>query len=463
MKIHSIILVLLFTFGIFAHGSLDNFKDVVIEKADRTVNAQSQLLKVETRLTFKNERDTLLREVYLALPTSLKPFLKVFSITEDGSEQSYTVVDDLQIQKEYHATLYRIALATPLKSQQSITFTVNEIYWGRMEALPKKIGLTDDQKMVLVDNVYLFSPYVVLSQSTLYKLAGPIISHTDLDGKIKGAQLEYRFSTAVNGFNVRDNRIHFENNTPFVVFKKVQKTIEVSHWGNIYIEESYQLKNEGAEFKGEYSRIDFNQYTATGKSALKGLTARYPVHSWGMHYRDEVGNVSTSRAVRNNDHVFLQITPRYSIFGGWAANWAISYNLPTRNYLSQEDKDDTSFVLKQKFGFPFENILAEEYELRVIFPEGAHDIKVNLPFSVDESFEDKTFSYLDRQGRPTKVFRKKNVLEQNNVDFQTHYKFEQSNLFIKPILLFVLFLGFFGLLIFLGRVNIFASNKAKNE
>jgi Ribophorin I len=142
MKIHSIILVLLFTSGIFAHGSLDNFKDVVIEKADRTVNAQSQLLKVETRLTFKNERDTLLKEVYLALPTSLKPFLKVFSITEDGSEQNYTVFADLQIQKEYHATLYRIALATPLKSQQSITFTVNEIYWGRMEALPKKIGLT---------------------------------------------------------------------------------------------------------------------------------------------------------------------------------------------------------------------------------------------------------------------------------------------------------------------------------
>lgn len=141
MKIQCIILVLFFSLGMFAQGQQDLFKDVVIEKVDRTVNAQTQLLKVESRITFKNERDTLLKEVYLAIPTALKSFLKVFSVTEDGQEQAYTVVDDLKVQNKYHATLYKIVLSTPLKSQQSITFTVNEIHWGRMEALPKKIGL----------------------------------------------------------------------------------------------------------------------------------------------------------------------------------------------------------------------------------------------------------------------------------------------------------------------------------
>jgi len=38
-----------------------------------------------------------------------------------------------------------------------------------------------------------------------------------------------------------DVRIHFENNTPFVVLKKASKTIEVSHWGNIAVEETYLI------------------------------------------------------------------------------------------------------------------------------------------------------------------------------------------------------------------------------
>ena len=43
------------------------------------------------------------------------------------------------------------------------------------------------------------------------------------------------------------------------MFEKAQKTIEVSHWGNIAIEEKYWIKNEGALLDGEYSRADYNE------------------------------------------------------------------------------------------------------------------------------------------------------------------------------------------------------------
>jgi oligosaccharyltransferase complex subunit alpha (ribophorin I) len=46
-----------------------------------------------------------------------------------------------------------------------------------------------------------------------------------------------------------------------MTFKEVTKAIEVSHWGNIAIEETYLIRNEGAKLAGEYSRVDFNQYT----------------------------------------------------------------------------------------------------------------------------------------------------------------------------------------------------------
>jgi len=54
----------------------------------------------------------------------------------------------------------------------------------------------------------------------------------------------------------------------------------------------------------------------------------------------------------------------------------ISYNLPAQHFLSTYESDPSKFVLTQKFGFPFEGIVAEEYVLTIIFPEGAKDIKV---------------------------------------------------------------------------------------
>lgn len=43
--------------------------------------------------------------------------------------------------------------------------------------------------------------------------------------------------------------MHAENNSPFVVATNVERLIEVSHWGNIAIEEKIALVHKGAELK----------------------------------------------------------------------------------------------------------------------------------------------------------------------------------------------------------------------
>jgi len=110
--------------------------------------------------------------------------------------------------------------------------------------------------------------------------------------------------------------------------------------------------------------------------------------------------------------------------GGWKTNWELSYNLPTRQYLYQEEKNPKNFVLKQKFGMPFEKILCQDYTLKVIFPEGADDIQVDIPYTVDQISSTTTKSYLDFVGRPTLIINKKNVLPDHNKIFQASYTFE---------------------------------------
>ena len=52
--------------------------------------------------------------------------------------------------------------------------------------------------------------------------------------------------------------------------------------------------------------------------------------------------------------------------------------------------------------------------MRVILPEGAVNIKHELPFSVDSYHTEMTYSYLDTIGRPTLIFKKKNVIDYHN-------------------------------------------------
>ena len=44
-------------------------------------------------------------------------------------------------------------------------------------------------------------------------------------------------------------RLHFENNTPFTVATHLVREVEVSHWGNCYIEEHYLIRHVGAKIR----------------------------------------------------------------------------------------------------------------------------------------------------------------------------------------------------------------------
>jgi len=53
-------------------------------------------------------------------------------------------------------------------------------------------------------------------------------SFSDSEGRLRGPVLQYSISSTIGGFQRRPNKIHFENNTPFAVFKEVTKVIEVN-------------------------------------------------------------------------------------------------------------------------------------------------------------------------------------------------------------------------------------------
>ena len=42
------------------------------------------------------------------------------------------------------------------------------------------------------------------------------------------------------------------------IFTESARKIEISHWGNINVEEHFEIFNQAAGIKGEFSRVDYN-------------------------------------------------------------------------------------------------------------------------------------------------------------------------------------------------------------
>lgn len=70
-------------------------------------------------------------------------------------------------------------------------------------------------------------------------------------------------------------KIHYENNTPFLTISSITRTIEVSHWGNIAVEETIDLRHTGAILKGPFSRYDYQRQSDSGISSVKSFKVLY--------------------------------------------------------------------------------------------------------------------------------------------------------------------------------------------
>ena len=85
------------------------------------------------------------------------------------------------------------------------------------------------------------------------------------------------------------------------------------------------MMNRCAPFRGEFSTIDFNRGNSkkAGRNAFVGCTVELPYTAWGFDFRDELGNITTSLA-RRDDHkgkALVTLNPRFGLLGSWNATW----------------------------------------------------------------------------------------------------------------------------------------------
>jgi oligosaccharyltransferase complex subunit alpha (ribophorin I) len=345
--------------------------------------------------------------------------------------------------------------------QGSEEIKVNEDYFEKLQFKPKNIYIKEDQLELYLDTINLVSPYSVKSTTTYVILPSEktkLIKYTKTNSNQSGEKIIYHLTEEVLPFATKKLSIHYLNNKPLMVFNYATKTYQVSHWGNIAVTEEYQLENIGAKLIGEFGRIDYDEGLTGGKNAMRKIRATLPLRSWGLWYRDEIGNVSTSVARREMNDVDLELTPRFPILGGWKSNYDIGYNLPTKFHVKTNNKGN--YMVNLTFGMPYTNMLARNYTVKVILPEGADNIKVKLPIETNYQVEyDKEYGCLDLFGRKSVIIKLINMYDVYNTNIFITYDYQWTMLFVKPIILIAYFIILFVILIIYSRANISLSRK----
>ena len=443
----NILLIFIITLSYIAsQSSNDNIEN---EEVTRTIDLRNRIIHIKSEIQIQNKSPEPLSNYIYLIPKNSSNYLVYFSSKLNGK---------ICNQKEYNEDsdfIYYKLTFDPIQPQSKKTLTIIEHYFEKLEFLPKKITIKEDQLSLFKDNGNIPSIYPTLrTKTTIYIPKGvEIKSYTLLNANKNNNEITYTYEY-IKPYKINPIKIHYQDNNPYIVMNKASKTYQVSHWGNIAVTEDYQLANIGAKIDGEFGRIDYNpHFNKGGKNALKKFRAILPLRAWGLWYRDEIGNVSTSNAVREWDNVKLDLTTRFPILGGWKSNFGIGYNLPSKFHVNTDNNGN--FVVNLTFGMPYKDLLAKNYSVEVILPEGADNIKVNL--NVDGHYEvvnNKFYGCLDLFGRNSVIIYMRNVYDIHKVFFQIQYRYNNVMLFVKPVILIIYFFCIFLALILYSRGNL---------
>ena len=279
--------------------------DLVINEYQSKLDLTGQTPFEKISLQVTNKSPSQINRISILVPSER---VVVSSSVEDAYGQPLTLVKTEEVitatvdgKTERSFQVFEIRLQNPISPEYDFKISSLMIYYKSFYVFyPKKIDLFEDQKV----------------KAIVYKVPASVypIERVELELTMGDALKRRRDSFEaqdVSPLSPQSQIYQFVLNVHFVQSSKTTRYIEISHWGNIYFNDEYFLKNRGAKFRGAFSTLDFNKGRKdTGRTAFREETIRLPVNAWGLFYRDEIGNISTSQVTRSVSASYVGVAYR---------------------------------------------------------------------------------------------------------------------------------------------------------
>jgi len=419
-------------------------QDIVVDNIERSINLESQLVKINSKVTLTNNGKGATKGFHYAVEESMAPHVSYIGATVGSSEKTYLRVNEVQVKDSpAGAILYRVELKKALSSSESVTVSVDMVLGKALELYPEEIIQREKQLVLLRGNHYAYLPYKCKTQTTTIQLPSDKVEDYSKLKPVSKSESKITYGPYSNQepYALDEMTVHYENNHPFLVVTKMERVVELSMWGNIAIEETIDVRHNGAALKGSFSRYEF-QRENSGIAAVKNFKTFLPASARDVYYRDDIGNISTSAMKVKDDYVELDLRPRFPLFGGWKTHYVLGYNVPSYEYLYNTGDD---FVLSMRLiDHVFDDMLVEEFTLKIILPEGSDVGKFHAPYPTKRLKDGLHFTYLDYSGRPVITVESKGELTEKHImDFQLEFKFSKLKMMCEPLMLIIAFFIFF--------------------
>ncbi|XP_060517365.1 dolichyl-diphosphooligosaccharide--protein glycosyltransferase subunit 1 [Cylas formicarius] len=413
------------------------------KNVERTIDLTSQLVKITATVNVENTGKELARSYLIALEPELNGNIS-FVGAKDFSKNDLRV-NPIQIEGRSKDIFYNVQFRQPVESGRTVTITIEVVLIKALVPYPSSITQKEKQLVRYYGNHYFYSPYTTQKQKTEVEIYSRVIENytkfkpvNQVDSKIN-----YGPYDKVAPFSKDEMIIHYENNAPFLTVTRIERVVEISHWGNIAIEEAIEICHTGAKLKGPFSRYDYQRDTGSNHHSIKSYKTILPSGAHSIYYRDMNGNISTSAVKVQKDWIELELRPRFPLFGGWQSSYVLGYSIPSYQYLFK--KSTGEYLLNVKvLDHIFDDMYVEELETKIVLPVGVSNIKVKLPYDMQRLSDGVTYKYLDNIGRTVIRVAKNNLVEQHIQDIEITYNWQPHLLLHEPLLvslaLFILFI-----------------------
>ncbi|GLV43157.1 uncharacterized protein CBL_14164 [Carabus blaptoides fortunei] len=431
MILKLLIYVFLISFTYCAQTETIN-TNIIFENVDRSIDLSSQIAKITNKIIVKNNGASPVNIILFS--TGEQDNSPSYLLAQIPSSKASLKVKEISLQGHADKKMWKMSLNNPLLAGETITIEVNEFWTEMIHPHPQFIAQKEKQLVRYRGNVYLYSPYKINKITTLVALhTRNVENYTKLKPTtFADGTVTYGSYLNIAPFSVNVIDLHYENSAPFLVIKNLERVIEVSHWGNIAVEETVELLHTGAKLKGSFSRYDYQRESGTGQPSIKSFKMMLPAAAVGTYYRDDIGNISTSYMRIMKDAVELELRPRFPLFGGWQTRHVIGYNVPSYEYLYNSGND---YLLKMRImDHVFDDMVVEKLTTNIILPEGVHSTEFLTPYPVNRMPDSLHHTYLDTRGRLVITLTKNNLIENHIQDFTLKYKFASILMLQEPML-----------------------------
>lgn len=337
-----------------------------------------------------------------------------------------------------------------------------------------KLGLNDQQKLLLKLFKYIVSPYP--TEEYTVSLFGADDADTEdlhesksnpdlpkLERTVANNLVVYTASEPIAPYTVDYLSFLFSRNKPLPVGEKLERSVWLSHWGSsISFEETLQLTNKVSKLDKGFSRLEWMRTQPAQQlgAQIIGLEMELPPRFREAFYVDLVGNVSTSKIVGNR----LILKPRYPIFGGWNYNFTIGWVHDLKQFVRLSVEERGVYYLK----FPLLNghldISYNNVDINVYLPEGAEFLDVASPMPYDSIDVDLEKSFLDYAGHTKVTLHYKNLVDEFRQSYLiVKYQYTAGSFYKKPLVIGgFLFAGLISYLL-LTKIDITIDSLSKQE